>query len=58
MGIQNISDLVREDIYETKYFTKKQKRKYISTEQEISKISTDDSKIKYVHSGKNILWKK
>ena len=51
--IQNISDLVRKDIqgiYETKYFTKKQKRKYTRTEQEISKKPTDDSKIKYVRS--------
>ena len=53
LGIQNISDLVRKEIqgiYEDKYFTKKQKRKYIRTEQEISKKPTDDSKIKYVRS--------
>ena len=52
-GIQNNSDLVRKDIqgiYETKDFTKKQKRKYIRTEQETSKKPTDDSKIKYVRS--------
>ena len=49
LGIQNISDLVRKDIqgiYETKDFTKKQKRKYIRTEQEINKKPTDDSKKK------------
>ena len=53
LGIQKISDLVRKDIqgiYETKDFTKKQKRKYIRTEQEISKKPTDDSKINYVCS--------
>ena len=45
LGIQNISDLVRKDIqgiYETKDFTKKQKRKYIRTKQEISKNPIDD----------------
>ena len=48
LGIQNISDLVRKEIqgiYETKDFTKKQKRKYIRIEQEISKKPTDDSRI-------------
>ena len=53
LGIQNISDLVRkniEGIYETKDFTKKQKRKYIRAEQEISQKPIDDFKIKYVRS--------
>ena len=53
LRIRNISELVRKEIqgiYETKDFTKKQKRKYIRTEQEISKKPTDDSKIKYVPS--------
>ena len=53
LDIQNISNLVRKDIegiYETKDFTKKQKRKYIRTEQEISKKPTDDSKIKCFRS--------
>ena len=40
LGIQYIFDLVRKDIqgiYETKDFTKKQKRKYIRKGQEIAK---------------------
>ena len=43
LGIQYIFDLVRKDIqgiYETKDFTKKQKRKYIRKGQEISKKPT------------------
>ena len=53
LGIQNISDLVRKNIqgiYETKNFTKKRKRKYIRSKQEINKKPTDDSKIKFVRS--------
>ena len=53
LDIQNISDLVRRDIqaiYETKNLQKKKKKLYKRTEQEISKKSADDSKIKYVRS--------
>ena len=51
--IKNINDLARKEIcgiFETKNFTEEQKRKYISTEREISKILTDDSKFKYARS--------
>ena len=53
LGIKNIYDLPRKEvcgIFQTKYFTEEQKRKYIRTEQEISKILTDDSKFKYARS--------
>ena len=51
--LKNISHLVRKQIqgmYETKYPTEEQKRKYIRTEEELTKQDTDDSKIKYVQS--------
>ena len=51
LGLDNISHLVRKQmqgIYETKYPTEEQKRKYIRTEEELTKQDTDDSKIKYV----------
>ena len=53
LGIKNIYDLARKEvcgIFETKNFTEKQKRKYIRTEKEISKILTDHSKFRYAHS--------
>ena len=53
LGLKNISHLVRkqtQDMYETKYPTEEQKRKYIRTEDELTKQDTDDSKIKYVRS--------
>ena len=53
LGLKNISHLVRKQIqgmYETKYPTEEQKRKYIRTEEKLTKQDTDDSKIKYVHS--------
>ena len=53
LGIKNIYDLTRKEvcgIFQTKNFTEEQKRKYIRTEQEISKILTDDSKFKYARS--------
>ena len=53
LGIKSISDLVRKNfqgIYETKDPAEEHKRKYIQTEQEISKEPTDYSKIKYVRS--------
>ena len=37
-------------MYGTKYPTEEQKRKYIRTEEELTKQDTDDSKIKYVRS--------
>ena len=45
--------LVRKEIcgiFEAKNLTKEQKRKYIKTEREISKIPTDDSKFKYARN--------
>ena len=53
VGIKNIHYLARKEvcgIFETKNFTEEQKRKYIRTECEISKILTDDSKFKYACS--------
>ena len=53
LGIKNIHDLARKEvcgIFETKSFTEEQKRKYIRTEREISKILTDDYKFKYARS--------
>ena len=53
LGLKNISHLVRkqiQDMHETKYPTKEQKRKYIRTEEELTKQDTDDSKIKYARS--------
>ena len=53
LGIKNIYDLARKEvcgIFETKNFTEEQKRKYIKTEREISKILTDNSKFKYARS--------
>ena len=50
LGIKNISDLVRKNIqgiYETKDPTEEQKRKYIKTEQEISKECNFSLKVKY-----------
>ena len=59
-SIKNIYDLARKEIcgiFETKSFTEEQKRKYIRTEiskisnnKEISKILTDNSKLKYARS--------
>ena len=37
-------------MYETKYPREEQKRKYIRTEEELTKQDADDSKIKYVHN--------
>ena len=37
-------------MYETKYLTEEQKRKYIRAKEELTKQATDDSKIKYVCS--------
>ena len=37
-------------MYETKYPTEEQKRKYIRTEEELTKQDSDDSNIKYVRS--------
>ena len=54
LGLQNMPDSVRnkiQGIYETKNPTKEQKRKYIRTEQEISKKPMDSFKIKYARSG-------
>ena len=53
LGLKNISHLVRKQIqsmYETKYPEEEQKRKYIRTEEELTKQDTDNSKIKYVCS--------
>ena len=53
LGIKNIHDLARKEvcsIFETKNFIEQQKRKYIRTEREISKILTDHSKFKYVRN--------
>ena len=53
LGIKNNYDLARKEvccIFETKNFTEEQKRKYIRTEREISKILTDNSKFKYARS--------
>ena len=53
LGLKNISHLVRKQIqgmYETKYPTEEQKRKYIRTEEELTKQDSDDSNIKYVRS--------
>ena len=35
-------------MYETKHPTEEHKRKYVKTEEEITKKDTDDSKFKYV----------
>ena len=51
LGLKNISHLVRKQIqgmYETKYPTEEQKRKYIRTEEELTKQDTNHPKIKYV----------
>ena len=37
-------------MYETKYPTEEQKRKYIRTEEELTNQEPDDSKIKYIPS--------
>ena len=53
LGLKNISHLVRKQIqgiYETKYLEEEQKRKYIRTEEELTKQDTDDSKTKYTRS--------
>ena len=53
LGLKNVPDLVRKEIctiFETKNLTKQQKRKYIKTKSEISKILTDDSKFTYARS--------
>ena len=53
LGIKNIYDLARKKvcgIFETKNFTEEQKRKYIRTERETSKILTDNSKFKYARN--------
>ena len=53
LGLKNISHLVRKQIqgmYGTKCPTEEQKRKYIKTEEELTKQDTDDSKIKYARS--------
>ena len=53
LGLKNISHLVRKQIqgmYETKCLTEEQKRKYMRTEEELTKKDTYDSKIKYVHN--------
>ena len=53
LGIKNNYDLARKEvccIFETKNFTEEQKRKYIRTKREISKILTDNSKFKYARS--------
>ena len=53
LGLKHISHLVRKQkqgMYETKYPTEEQKRKYIRTEEELTKQDTDDSKYKYVRS--------
>ena len=52
LELKNISHLVRKQIqgmYETKYSTEEQKRKYIRREEELTTQYTDDSKIKYAH---------
>ena len=53
LGIKNIHDLARKEvcgIFETKNVTEEQKRKYIRTEREISKILTEHYKFKFAHS--------
>ena len=53
LGLKNISHQVRKQIQgrsETKYPTEEQKRKYVRTEEELTKQDTDDPKIKYVRS--------
>ena len=53
LGVINIHDLARKEvcgIFETKNFTEEQKRKYIRTEREMSKILTDDFKFKHACS--------
>ena len=53
LGIKNISDLVRKEIYgifETKNPTEKQIRKYKCSQQEINRESNSSSKIKYVRN--------
>ena len=53
LGIKCIYDLTKKEvcgILESKNFTKEQKRKYIRTEREISKILTDNSKFQYACS--------
>ena len=37
-------------MYETKYPSAEQNRKHITTEEELSKQDTDDSKVKYVRN--------
>ena len=52
-GLKNIPDLVRKEMqstFESKNFTEEQKREYIRTEREISKIPTDNAQIKYARS--------
>ena len=53
LGIKNIHDLARNEvcgIFKTKNFTEEQKRKYIRTEQEITKKAADYSKYNYARS--------
>ena len=53
LDIKNIYDLVRKRVcgtFETKSFTEEQKRKYLRTDREISKILTDNSKFKFARS--------
>ena len=52
LGLKNISSVRKQmqGMYETKYPTEEQKRKYLRTEEELTKQDTDDSKIKYVRS--------
>ena len=53
LGIKNIYDSARKEIcgiFEAENFTEEQKRKYMKTEREISKILTDNSKFKYARS--------
>ena len=54
LGLKNMSDLVRREmfgIFETKNLTEKQKQKYIKSEHETTKKSTDNHKCKYARSG-------
>ena len=54
LGVKNICDLLRKEIcgiYKSKDLTEKQKEKYIRSEYEITKESTDNHKNKYARSG-------
>ena len=53
LGIKGIYDLARKEtcgIFEDKNFAEEQKRKYIRSEREISKMFTDNSEFKYASS--------